>query len=456
MAVRRTFFVWLLLALGLPAFAFFRVQRTDTGDVVQRLATLQLYEVRRGDVELSVSAIGTLEANASTRLSFLVAGRVAEVLFERDDYVLANDPLIRLDNTLQRIAYEQAVLALEKAELAMQDLLEVDESQVRLAQAALDSAWGALNSINNAVSANDIEAARLNYEQALKRAEDLGNRFSSAPPDQYELLRVQSAEAQAQADIARLQLESLQNRTAPQAGAAYARVLQAQQEVERVKAGPTQVQIDAAQAQITRAENELERARLAYERTTLYAPFDGVLSALNVEVGSLVAPSLTVAELVDISPLSLKVQVDEVDIGILREGLPVRVTLDALADVTLSARLVKIAPSGASAGGVVTYPVDIELASDDPRARVGMTAEATIVVQARQNALFVPNLYLRIDRRTGEAFVNVLRDDNTLEEVQVTLGLQGQETSEVLSGLSEGDLIAIDLGGRGIQSFFGG
>jgi len=446
----------LLVSVLLPSFIFLRAQRQDPNDVLSRLATVQLYEVRRGDVELSVSAIGTLEPDQSNLLSFLVAGRVVEVLIERDAYVLAGDPLIRLDNTLQRIAYEQASLNVEKAELALQDLLEVDESQIRLAEASVDSAWGALNSINNAVSDDDILAAQLTSDQAAKTAQELAERLPSTPPDDYNLANVQTAEAMANADIARLQLQSLQTRSEPQAAAAYARVLQAQQELERVKAGPSQVQIDLVQSQITRAENQLARAELAYERTTLYAPFDGIIASLNAEVGSLVAPSLNVIELVDVSPLGLTVQVDEVDIGILEEGLPVRVELDALTDVLISARLNTIAPSGTNNGGIVTYAVEIELEGEDSRARVGMTSEATIVVQARSNALSVPNLYLRIDRRTNDAFVNVLREDNTIEEVPVVLGLQGQQTSEVLSGLNEGDLIAIDLGGRGIQSFFGG
>ncbi len=50
----------------------------------------------------------------------------------------------------------------------------------------------------------------------------------------------------------------------------------------------------------------------------------------------------------------------------------------------------------------------------------------------------------------------MLRDDNTVEEVPVQLGLQGQENSEIRRGLNEGDLIALDLGGRGLNEFLGG
>jgi multidrug efflux pump subunit AcrA (membrane-fusion protein) len=122
----------------------------------------------------------------------------------------------------------------------------------------------------------------------------------------------------------------------------------------------------------------------------------------------------------------------------------------------LEARVTRVADVGTASGGIVSYEVEIEMISDDPRARVGMTADATIIVQERTNALAVPNAYIRLDRFTGEAFVNVVQPDFTIREVPVRLGLQGQDMSEVVSGLSEGDLIALTLGGRGLNEFIGG
>jgi hypothetical protein len=70
--------------------------------------------------------------------------------------------------------------------------------------------------------------------------------------------------------------------------------------------------------------------------------------------------------------------------------------------------------------------------------------------------LVIPNIYIRLDRQADRAFVNVMRADGTLEEdVEITLGLRGQNSSEVLSGVSEGDVLAVDLTGDQI-SLFGG
>jgi HlyD family secretion protein len=82
-----------------------------------------------------------------------------------------------------------------------------------------------------------------------------------------------------------------------------------------------------------------------------------------------------------------------------------------------------------------------------------MTAEASVIVEQRDDVLTVPNLYIRLDRDQNKAFVNIARPDGTLEEVEVQLGLQGQDSSEVLSGMKPGDVVAIDLSSDRIALF---
>lgn len=142
MSVRRSLFVMALLTVLLPIFLFGGLGGRANRSAV--LTDVQLYQVGRGDVTLSVSAIGLLSAERVNSLSFLTAGRVLEVRVQRDDYVLEGDILARLDDTAARLSYEQALLGVERAELDLQDLLEPDETQIRLAEAALASARGAI------------------------------------------------------------------------------------------------------------------------------------------------------------------------------------------------------------------------------------------------------------------------------------------------------------------------
>ncbi len=110
---------------------------------------------------------------------------------------------------------------------------------------------------------------------------------------------------------------------------------------------------------------------------------------------------------------------------------------------------------GTDDGGIVSYDVQVSLDDVDPRIRDGMTAEAAVIVDQRQNVLVVPNQFIRLDRDQNRAYVNLVDAEGQLKEIEITLGLQGQDSSEVVSGLNPGDVIAIDLSADRF-SFFGG
>jgi len=462
MSVRRSLVVLFILILGLPIVIFGRSNLTTPQDDQIILSNLQLYEIRQGTVAQTVTALGNIEADEVVQLSFLVPGRVEEILIQVNEYVLPGDELVRLENETQQLQYQQALVTLDQALLEYEDLLTVDEETIRLAEASVDAAFGTYLSAANSVSDEDIRAADLAYEQALAAAEELrlnrdrlGGQFG-ADSNAYISADARYGEATFQAEIARLQAEELRTASAPQAYAAYSRYLEAQAQLEQTLAGPSQSEIEVAQANITQAENQVERAETAFARTILQTPIEGVVTAMNAEPGALIVPGATVVEVTDISPLGLTVQVDEIDIGLVEVGLPVRVELDGLPDVQFPATVSSVAPLGTPSGGIVSYDVEIALDTEDTRVRVGMTAEATIVIEEQADVLVVPNLYIRRERSTDRTFVNVLREDNSLEEVEVTLGMQGRDTSEVISGLEAGDLVAIDLGGGAVDVFAGG
>ncbi|MEO0561930.1 MAG: efflux RND transporter periplasmic adaptor subunit, partial [Chloroflexota bacterium] len=190
------------------------------------------------------------------------------------------------------------------------------------------------------------------------------------------------------------------------------------------------------------------------QKTELRAPYSGVIGDVFVEPGTLIQPGSAIVQLVDIDPLSVTVQVDEIDIRQIEPGMEVRVEVDALSDTLLDAELEKIALTGQqTAGGIVNYDAEVQLRETDPRVRVGMTAEANVVVAQEEGVLVVPNAFIRLDRRRNEAFVQVVGADNELEERQISLGLRGEDFSEVTDGLVVGDVIAADLSGNQLSIF---
>lgn len=458
MSVRRTLVVLTFLSMGLPFLVF--SSQANMAQNRESRRNLQYYTVQHGSIDVAVTAIGAIESLSTASLSFMQPGRVTEVLVQPGDSVMAGDLLAQQANATEQIEYDRALLAVQLAELQKQDLLEPsDDTDVRIAEANVNSAWGAYLGIQNAVTPEDLRAAELRYEQAQVTqldAIDARTQADGGQADQfYQLLDAQVGQATFNAEIARLQLEALQNGNSGALNAAYARVVQAQRELARAKVGPTQAEIDRADIAIQQAQAQLDQAVLAMNRSRLTAPFDGVVSAVNVEVGALGTPVQPALELTDVSRLYVVAQVDEIDIRQVREGMPAQVRLDALAGVELPAAVERIALVGTNVAGIISYDVEVRLDSSDPRVRVGMTAEASVVVENRDDVLVVPNLYIRLDREQNKAFVNIARPDGSLEEVEVKLGLQGQDASEVLSGVSAGDVVVVDLSSDRI-SIFGG
>lgn len=457
MTVRRSLVILTLLVLALPAFTFaFRTRQLSSSDTMQNL---QFYTVTHGNVALSVTAIGAIDADAVASLSFRTAGRVVEVLVQPGDAVRVGEVLARLAEDNERIAYERAALSLQLAQMQQQALLEPPrEADIRAAEANVVSAQAAYSAVADGVSAEEIRAAELRLQQAqtaevdARRARVVAEGGKADP--YYQILEAQIGAAAFNVEIALLQLEALRNPdTGGQLAVAGARIAQAQAELERLKAGSAQADLDRAEVAVQQAQVQVDEAALALQQKALTAPFAGVVTAVNLEQGALAAPGMPVLELVDSSPLWLTVQVDEIDIRQIQENMPAQVELDALPGVTLPAVLEKIALVGSSEEGIISYDVRLAVEAADPRLRVGMTAEASIITEERSGALVVPNSYIRLD---GErAYVNVMNGDGTFEEVAVTLGLRGQEVSEVVSGLDEGDTLVIDLAGAGFGLFGG-
>lgn len=459
MSVRRSLIFLTFLILVIPICAFgasaFQLARTREPD-----QNLRFYTVQKGDVTLFVTGIGRIEAESVASLSFTRVANVSEVMIQPGDVVQKGDVLAALDHQNEQLAYDRAVLGLKLAELQRQNVVKpVDESDIRIAEANLKSAQGAYLGIQNAVAPSDLQAAALRYQQALDlkaQAQKARTDADGGQVDQYyQLLDAQVGAASFNAEIARLQLESLKGGNQGALNAAYARIVQAQKGLDQVKAGPTQAQIDQANIAVQQAQLQVDQASKVLNDMSLVAPFDGVVSAVNVQVGSVGSPALPAIQITNISPLHVLVQVDEIDIHKIREGQSARVKIDALPGVELPATIETIALVGTNDNGIINYDVKVRLDANDPRVLAGMTAEASVIVDQKENVLSVPNEYIRLDRARNKAYVNVVDKNGRLQEVEVQLGLQGDDLSEVTAGIKQGDVLAVSLGGDKIAIFGG-
>jgi HlyD family secretion protein len=319
--------------------------------------------------------------------------------------------------------------------------------------------------------------------------------------------RIRKGQVLATLDTAKLRDQIIRSRAA--LASAEARVLQAEatqaearanlarlQEVSRLSGGkvPAKAELAAAEATAKRAEADLgsarasvteARAQVSSDETNLgkasiRSPIDGVVLARKIEPGQTVAASLQAPVLFslaeDLARMELQVDVDEADIGQVREGQNARFTVDAWSNRQFPARIVRVGLGSQTKDGVVSYKTILQVDNGDLSLRPGMTATAEIISNERKGALLIPNAALRFtpdttaEKEASASFVSrlmpkppatarkprpagkngipkvwVLGADGKPAPLEVKTGATNGQLTEILDGaLKEGMAVVID------------
>lgn len=328
----------------------------------------------------------------------------------------------------------QLELAQQNATSAAQEhsTILVTEPEGPLTQDLLDELE--FNARQTAVQANaDLAAAQENYNNVVNGSSS-GIASSQASV----------ALAAANRDIAQARLDQLlAGPTAAQIAAAEATLAQAEAALDQLQRGATEAQIVSAEVQVEQARIALERAQNNLDKATLVAPFAGVITAVNINQGEQSAGILM--EVVDINNLEVVLDVDEVDIGNITVGQPAVITLESWPNEEIQAKVVTIAPRQKPNQGnaLVTYEVSLSLGETELPVLVGMTANANLITDEKEDVLLISNRAINADRQAGTYTVNLVKADGTTEEVEVTIGLRDGQFTQITSGLEEGDDVLV-------------
>ncbi|MEM8859463.1 MAG: HlyD family efflux transporter periplasmic adaptor subunit [Chloroflexota bacterium] len=299
---------------------------------------------------------------------------------------------------------------------------------------------------------SDDPDARAAAQQALADLTVAQERFNDLQPNNgganlaSQGATVASRRAALEAAEARHQ-KLLSGSTEEQIVAAEAQVAQAQATLDNLLEGATAASITRQEVAIENARITLERNQYALENATLVAPFDGIVTQVNTTPGEI--NSGIVVSLIDMGSLEIELDVDEVDIGAVSVGQDATVNFDAYRGVELPATIVSIAPINTqNTNGTVNYKVNLTFDNQDLDLLNGLTAEARLFTAEVNDALLVANRAIRADRENGTFFVDRVtgEDENgepILEEVEVQIGLRDSANTQIVSGLDEGDEVAI-------------
>jgi len=181
---------------------------------------------------------------------------------------------------------------------------------------------------------------------------------------------------------------------------------------------------------------QLEKAMEKQEQLAIVAPCNGRIASIDVDKGDQVSSGTRVMSIVEDAGMELILHIDELDIPMVHPGQAVKLSVDALADVTLYGEVKKIAPLGNTENSVTTYDVYVELTGEiDSRVLGGMNVSGEITVSSLSNALLLPGEAVF---RDGKSWYAQLQSGEIRE---IELGMTTDSQVQILSGLSEGDMV---------------
>lgn len=216
-----------------------------------------------------------------------------------------------------------------------------------------------------------------------------------------------------------------------------------------------------AKEQVASAKEEVQRAQTNLGYATITSPIDGVVLSKSVEEGQTVAASFSTPELFtiaqDLTNMQVVADVDEADIGDVKEGERVTFTVDAYPDDTFEGEVKQVRQEATTTNNVVTYEVVISASNADLKLKPGLTANVTIYTAERKGVLSVPSKALRFTPQKETVgkmkIVDVANaknkvwtiEGNSIVAHKVNIGMTDGTNTQIVGGIAEGTKVVTGL-----------
>jgi len=366
----------------------------------------------------------------------------------RDNLSSAMEPAACLYSSVIDLEYEYSWY--EENYYQEADRYEAGESSREELDAASDNLQWAEERLNEALACppgpEDVAVCENDYTWYQGRYVEMGEKYRAGEISQEQLFalwdRLQAAKERL--DQARQAASEVSNAQEQVAVCEY-NLRKAQEALAEMRSGPDATDVEVAQAKLISAQAALEDARAALEGATIVAPFSGVITVVEAQVGETVGAG-SIITLADLARPQMEIWVDEVDLNSVAPGYEVEVIFDALPDDVFIAHVVRVGPelqSMQNAPTVLVYAsLDEELGVPSVLP-IGANASVEIIAARAEDALLVPAEALR-ELSPGQYAVFVMVDDE-LQMRQVEVGVMDYAYAEIISGLQEGDVVSTGM-----------
>ncbi len=226
----------------------------------------------------------------------------------------------------------------------------------------------------------------------------------------------------------------------------------AQNSLDLAKAGADPLDLAAQRLSVQQKANALADARSQYSDYAITAPFDGQVASISVEVGYYISIGGEIATVITPNKVA-EIAFGESDIAKIKTGQKASLVFDAIEDLEMTGSVAKADLIGAVSSGVVSYAVTISLDANDDRIKPGMSVTASIITDTKVDALTVPNSAVK--SKNGQNYVLTLPSADAAQvgnlqgvesdaapiQTTVSVGISDDSNTEILSGLSEGEIV---------------
>jgi HlyD family secretion protein len=442
-----------------------------------------LYEVKRGDLTISVIESGTIKAREQTIIKNEVEGRTSIIsIIPEGTRVKKGDLLVELDGSTladQKIDQEISVQNAEAAYVSAKENLAVVENQAKsdvdLAKLTLEFAKQDLEKYLKGEYPYALDKAEADIklaEEELARAQETlkwsKQLYNEKYISQTELKADEIAEKKntLNAELARKSKDLLTEYTYKRELAKLqSDVNQAQMALERTerKANASiiqaQAELKAKESEFERQKDKLAKVEDQIKKTKIYAPADGLViyatsakntgwrsSAEPLDVGREVQEREELIYLPTGNSSDAEIMVHESHLKKIAIGMPTIVTVDALAGKIYYGTVQQIAPLPDARSmwmnpDLKVYPTKVAIDGNDPMLRTGMSCQAEIIIQQLKEAVYVP---LQAVIRVGAEPTVYVKTGNSFQPRKVKVGLDNNKVIHIIEGLKEGETILLN------------
>jgi len=391
------FIICIALSLGCSSSTS---KETNNKKKIEEAIPVRVAKLKKELLRLEICTVGTVLPDQEVVATPKIAGRVERIFVKEGDVVKAGDVIVKLEETDFLLAVKQAEAALATAKANLANLLAgTRPEKIEQAKAALHQAQANLTSM----------------EKEYQRIKQL------AAADLV---------AKRELDVVIAQYES-----------AIAQVKQAKEQLDMLKKGPTDEELEIARAQVRQAEAGLAVAKNTLNDTILKAPFAGFITARFVDEGVQVytAPKTEILKLTDVSRVKVVTPVSERDFSRLKTGTPCEIKLDALPGEIYQGRVTRIVPEINPVSR--NFNVEVEIPNPNLRLKSGMFANIRLFV-GQKETLTISRDILITDLVTGISYAFVVEGDRAVRR-KLILGERSGIFIEVLEGLKEGEKLVV-------------